>query len=166
MPPEKKRTLTDAVLALKDAGHDFFTHRDTIPLEEAEMDEAGVWQRKPTNKELEDAVVEGAEDSKLWRKLVITGVSADRAKIDDKPVDLVNSPPHYGVFVGSTSVECIDVIRALGLTENYYRASAFKYLWRADKKGDKLKDLQKAKRFIEFEIEEVMNAAKVRKDNK
>jgi len=106
------------------------------------------------------------EDVNLWKKTPIKGISADKTKIDDEPVDLVNEPPHYKLYLpvpgqDNVEIDCIDIIKALGLTKNYWRASAFKYLWRADRKGDKLKDLKKAVRFIQYEIEELESNAKV-----
>lgn len=98
------------------------------------------------------------EDVDLWRKNPMVGISNDRTKIDDKAVDLVNKPPHYSIRLpNNIEIDCIDIIKALGLTNNYWRASVFKYIWRADKKGDKLKDLKKAVRFIQYEIEELEN---------
>lgn len=116
------------------------------------------------------------EDADLWRRSHIKGISADKTKINDKKVDLVNEPPHYTlrleVYIDSlgrtqaVDIECLDVIKALGFEDNYYRASALKYIWRADKKGDKLKDLQKAAKFIQFEIERLEHGTRPEKDTK
>lgn len=61
--------------------------------------------------------------------------------------DPIKRPSHYCVG----GYECRDVIEALGL--GYYRGNAFKYLWRAGRKGDAIEDLRKAARNIEYEIE-------------
>lgn len=61
--------------------------------------------------------------------------------------DLVHRPPHYTY----SKYEPKDVIRAWGL--NFNLGSAVKYICRAGHKDDKIQDLEKAKQFIEFEIE-------------
>lgn len=66
--------------------------------------------------------------------------------------DLVNNPPHYTSH--PSGVECITIVRH----HNFCIGNAIKYLWRAGLKGgsDKeLEDLQKAKKYIEFEIERI-----------
>ena len=67
--------------------------------------------------------------------------------------DQVNSPSHY---VGD--IECIDALQAQSTPEQfqgYLRCTAGKYLWRYDKKGKALEDLQKARWFIDRLIGEV-----------
>jgi len=61
--------------------------------------------------------------------------------------DPVNNPGHYT----QARVECIEVIEDLGL--GYHLATAMKYLWRANFKGDRKEDLEKAKWFIERELQ-------------
>jgi hypothetical protein len=61
-------------------------------------------------------------------------------------VDLVNQPPHYKVG----GIETIDFIEAKKL--NYNLGNAVKYISRADHKGNRIEDLQKAKWYIEREI--------------
>jgi hypothetical protein len=61
-------------------------------------------------------------------------------------VDLVNHPPHYT----QGGIETIDFIEAKNL--NYNLGNAVKYITRADHKGNRLQDLQKAKWYIEREI--------------
>lgn len=61
--------------------------------------------------------------------------------------DLVNHPPHYTEGFGTCSVECIDVSQYLG----FCLGNAFKYIWRAGKKGDAEKtveDLKKARWYL------------------
>ena len=62
--------------------------------------------------------------------------------------DNIKAPSHY---VEGRKYEPKDVIRDWGL--NFNLGSAVKYISRAGRKGDKLEDLQKAKQFLEFEIE-------------
>lgn len=61
--------------------------------------------------------------------------------------DLVHHPAHYCY----SKYEPKDVIRAWGL--NFNLGSAVKYISRAGRKDDILQELNKAKQFIEFEIE-------------
>lgn len=61
-------------------------------------------------------------------------------------------------YYSNGKVECIDVVEQLydehtnDAFIDYNRFQAFKYLWRLGKKDDVLKELQKAKTFIEFAI--------------
>lgn len=52
--------------------------------------------------------------------------------------DLVNHPPHYAGE--SVVVECVDIARHL----SFCRGNAFKYVWRAGRKGSAAEDLDKA----------------------
>ncbi len=63
--------------------------------------------------------------------------------------DLVHHPAHYCY----SQYEPKDVIRAWGL--NFNLGSAVKYIARAGRKDDILQELNKAKQFIEFEIEAI-----------
>lgn len=63
--------------------------------------------------------------------------------------DLVYHPAHYCY----SEYEPKDVIRAWGL--NFNLGSAVKYIARAGRKDDILQELNKAKQFIEFEIEAI-----------
>lgn len=58
----------------------------------------------------------------------------------------VNHPDHYQ----AGDYECIDVIEALGLGFNL--GNAFKYIWRAGRKGDATEDLKKAIVYLEREV--------------
>ena len=66
-----------------------------------------------------------------------------------EPKDLVHHPAHYCY----SEYEPKDVIRAWGL--NFNLGSAVKYIARAGRKDDILQELNKAKQFIEFEIEAI-----------
>jgi len=71
--------------------------------------------------------------------------------------DNIKSPSHY---CEGREYEPKDVIRDWGL--NFNLGSCVKYISRAGRKGDKLEDLQKAKQFLEFEIEAVEEAERQR----
>lgn len=60
--------------------------------------------------------------------------------------DAVNHPPHYNGH--PSGVECIDVVEHMG----FNLGNAIKYVWRCDGKGDAIKDLKKARWYIEREI--------------
>lgn len=60
----------------------------------------------------------------------------------------VNHPEHYN----TGNIECIDaMVSAFGNVQTavFCQINAFKYLWRADKKGKYTEDLEKAKWYIE-----------------
>lgn len=63
------------------------------------------------------------------------------------PVDLVNHPPHYT----KGGIETIDFIEAKGL--GYRLGNVVKYVVRADEKGSALQDLQKARWYLDREIQ-------------
>lgn len=60
--------------------------------------------------------------------------------------DAVN-PDHYKQH--PSGIECIDIAEHF----MFNIGNAIKYLWRAGLKGDSVEDLQKARRYIEFEID-------------
>ncbi len=61
-------------------------------------------------------------------------------------VDLVNHPPHYKVG----GIETIDFIEAKKL--NYNIGNVVKYITRADHKGNRKQDLEKARWYLDREI--------------
>ena len=67
--------------------------------------------------------------------------------------DPVHAPAHYTgvVLPDGHPVECRHVIEALGL--GFYLGCAQKYLWRYRAKGTPIQALEKARRYIAFEIE-------------
>lgn len=67
-------------------------------------------------------------------------------KNDDSFVDQVNSPPHYT----SGGIETIDFIEAKNLS--YHLGNVIKYVSRAELKGRKLQDLEKAAWYLSREI--------------
>jgi hypothetical protein len=60
--------------------------------------------------------------------------------------DMVNHPKHYNV----KGFEVIDIIDAFGL--NFNMGNALKYLLRADRKGNKVQDINKALWYLQREI--------------
>lgn len=68
-----------------------------------------------------------------------TGKTIDPAGVDH--------PKHYNVH--PSGVECIDVIEHMSLNVG----NAVKYLWRADEKGAPIQDLEKARWYIDREIQ-------------
>lgn len=66
--------------------------------------------------------------------------------------DVIHKPSHYAE---GRKYEPKDVIRDWDLNFNLW--SAVKYISRAGRKDDILQDLNKAKQFIEFEIEAIQS---------
>ena len=74
-------------------------------------------------------------------------IDPDRTTNQYAQADNVNHPEHY-----AGTVECIDAMEACATPEHfigYCRLCAFKYLWRAGKKGDALTDYKKAIWYLE-----------------
>lgn len=63
------------------------------------------------------------------------------------PVDDVRHPKHYTSH--PSGVECITITRHM----NFCLGNAMKYIWRADLKENAIQDLEKAKWYIEQELE-------------
>jgi hypothetical protein len=61
--------------------------------------------------------------------------------------DQVNNPEHYQ----ANGIEAIDVIEAYGL--NFNLGNTIKYILRAERKGNKKQDLEKAKWYLNRELE-------------
>lgn len=62
-------------------------------------------------------------------------------------IDPVENPPHYCQH--PSGIECIEVTEHF----NFCLGNALKYIWRADLKNDAIEDLEKARWYIEREIE-------------
>lgn len=60
--------------------------------------------------------------------------------------DAVNHPAHYTQH--PSGVECIQITEHMG----FCLGNAMKYIWRADLKNDGLKDLKKARWYLDREI--------------
>ncbi|NBS71631.1 DUF3310 domain-containing protein [bacterium] len=74
-------------------------------------------------------------------------ISNPEITIQEPKADPVNHPAHYKVG----GIETIDFIEAKKL--GYHLGNAVKYITRADHKGNRLQDLQKAKWYIDRAIE-------------
>ena len=65
---------------------------------------------------------------------------------------MVKSPPHYA----DAEIECIDAMRASMSKEafsGYCKGNVMKYLWRYEKKGEGTQDLEKAKVYLGWLID-------------
>lgn len=61
--------------------------------------------------------------------------------------DNVNHPKHYTSH--PSGIECIQIVEHMG----FCLGNAVKYIWRADLKGRAIEDLEKARFYIDREIE-------------
>ena len=75
-----------------------------------------------------------------------TGAQYTFMDTSPKATDMVNSPNHYKVG----GIETIDFIEAKNL--GYHLGNAIKYISRADHKGERIQDLEKAKWYLDREI--------------
>jgi hypothetical protein len=80
-----------------------------------------------------------------WKTLELLG-SDTPITMEEPKADPVNHPAHYKVG----GIETIDFIEAKGLT--YHLGNAVKYISRADHKGNRKQDLEKAKWYIDRAI--------------
>lgn len=78
---------------------------------------------------------------------VLDTINPEPVKPEEPKSDPVNHPAHYKVG----GIETIDFIEAKAL--GYHLGNAVKYITRADHKGNRLQDLQKAKWYIDRAIE-------------
>ena len=69
------------------------------------------------------------------------------ASNQDRTVNTEKENPSY-YRMHPSGVECLDITRHM----NFCLGNAIKYIWRCEKKGDKVGDLKKAIRYIEEEI--------------
>jgi len=65
--------------------------------------------------------------------------------------DPVNHPKHY--LNHPSGVECIQITRHMG----FNLGNAIKYIWRADEKGKRIEDLEKAVWYLTDEIQKRKN---------
>jgi hypothetical protein len=65
--------------------------------------------------------------------------------------DPVNNPKHYTSH--PSGVECIQITRHMG----FNLGNAIKYIWRADEKGKRIEDLEKAVWYLTDEIQKRKN---------
>jgi hypothetical protein len=81
------------------------------------------------------------------RPILNPEITVEEINIEAPKADPVNHPAHYKVG----GIETIDFIEAKEL--GYHLGNAVKYITRADHKGNRLQDLQKAKWYIDRAIE-------------
>lgn len=86
-----------------------------------------------------------AAAAKESRGMKVIAVSTSNKPLKAK-ADMVNHPPHYK----AGGIETIDFIEAKNL--GYHLGNVVKYVSRADLKGAKLEDLQKAKWYLDRAI--------------
>jgi len=70
-------------------------------------------------------------------------IEATPETVETSQEDMVNSPPHYS----ENEIECIDaMVAAFGLerVQDYAAITAFKYIWRENKKWNPAEDREKA----------------------
>jgi hypothetical protein len=86
-----------------------------------------------------------------WKRIAVfssgKSILNPEITVEEPKVDPVNHPTHYKVG----GIETIDFIEAKSL--GYHLGNAVKYITRADHKGNRLQDLQKAKWYIDRAIE-------------
>ena len=85
-----------------------------------------------------------------WDNLRQRYPAIERTDKDMQPVteDMVNSPGHYT----QGKVECIEGIQESMTTEGYRgycKGAAIKYLWRYERKGKPVEDLQKCRWYLD-----------------
>ena len=83
--------------------------------------------------------------SELAQRVAAEGAQID-LQIQQNTLDMVNHPPHYK----AGGIETIDFIEAKGL--NYNLGNAVKYITRADLKGDRKENLEKALWYLKREL--------------
>jgi len=71
--------------------------------------------------------------------------------------DVVNHPKHYTNH--PSGIECIQVTEHMG----FNLGNAVKYIWRADLKGKAIEDLEKARWYIDREIQKRTGQSKSKK---
>jgi hypothetical protein len=106
--------------------------------------------KKSMDKIVSEAVYELTKGRKeqrgpKWENLRIFSTDTP-ITMEEPAADPVNHPAHYKVG----GVETIDFIEAKGLT--YHLGNAVKYISRADHKGNRKQDLEKAKWYLERAI--------------
>jgi len=76
-------------------------------------------------------------------------IEATPETVETSQEDMVNSPPHYS----ENEIECIDaMVAAFGLerVQDYAAITAFKYIWRENKKWNPAEDREKALWYMRF----------------
>lgn len=84
-----------------------------------------------------------------WRDSHLCKLDSEGEVETEESVDMVNKPRHYR----AGGMECIDaMVAAFGrdAVETYCQLAAFKYIWRAEHKGTRRQDLEKAAWYLRF----------------
>ena len=81
----------------------------------------------------------------------VASIEAVKSNHSEQHLDMVNHPKHYNV----NGFEVIDIIDAFGL--NFNMGNALKYLLRADRKGNKKQDIEKAIWYLQRENKTKLN---------
>ncbi len=94
---------------------------------------------------------------RLWELHTLDKVNLYRWKNENEDKDMVNHPQHYKGIYG---LEVIEVMRNfISKYQNAYVGamicSVLKYILRAPSKGKQLEDLKKARKHLDFAIEEL-----------
>lgn len=106
-----------------------------VYLARSKMKQAAGEQWKVVTMNITDQAIDAAQKA--------IAASEEKAPVADP----VNHPPHYK----TGGIETIDFIEAKGL--NYHLGNVIKYITRAEHKGNRKEDLQKALWYLQREIE-------------
>lgn len=82
-----------------------------------------------------------------WRNLKPATEKKPLPPAESAAHDPVNNPKHYTDH--KSGVECIQIAEHM----NFCLGNALKYIWRADLKGNAIEDLEKARWYLNREIE-------------
>ena len=77
--------------------------------------------------------------------------TSEKTLVENLFHEAVDHPSHYCSH--PSGIECIQVTQHF----NFNRGNAIKYIWRAGQKGNAIKDLKKARKYIDFELERIKN---------
>lgn len=99
-------------------------------------------------------VPEGEDFCAECQDLVKPGETKPAAEqASEQPLEMVNHPKHYNSH--PSGIECIDVVEHFG----FNLGNTIKYLWRAEEKGAPLQDLEKARWYLDREIQKRQQTA-------
>ncbi|WP_217710960.1 DUF3310 domain-containing protein [Paraburkholderia youngii] len=100
----------------------------------------------PLNCQNQDQVEQAWSKYKEIRELQAAQLVSNLMKVP-APHDAVNHPKHYTSH--PSGVECIQITEHFG----FNLGNVIKYLWRAEEKGAPIQDLEKARWYLDREIE-------------
>ena len=81
------------------------------------------------------------------REELVAKTKCDRNTPFNNVGGLVNHPPYYNNH--PSGIECIRIVEHMG----FNLGNALKYIWRCDLKKDAIEDLEKAKWYIDCELQ-------------